>query len=289
MLNVGTAHLGEFGSVDAIALAKGELVEALPSAEQVASRCSTRTTRACARWRHERRPGRASSAWLRDADVRAEDVRLLARARASFMLATPEGSAPVELRLVGAHQVANALAAAAVARGARDGRDRCGRSAFPGAPVSRWRMEVVERAGRRHVVNDAYNANPESVRAALEALVGLGRGTAVPGRCWARCSSSGEAARRAARVGRASSWRASASTDSSWSAMARAPIADAARTRPLLGRGRPSSCPTSTLRSSCCEREVCARGDVVLVKASRCGRPGARSSTRSLLDDGVRS
>ena len=73
------------------------------------SRCSTPTTRACAPWPRERRPASSSSASQQDAEVRAEDVRLLAGAHAAFTLVTPEGSAPVDLGYVGAHHVANAL------------------------------------------------------------------------------------------------------------------------------------------------------------------------------------
>jgi UDP-N-acetylmuramoyl-tripeptide--D-alanyl-D-alanine ligase len=93
--------------------------------------------------------------------------------RASFALETPAGTADVRLTLAGRHHVGNALAAAAVAL-------ECGMSpvdiaAALGAatPVSRWRMELTERPDGVLVINDAYNANPESMRAALDVLAGV--------------------------------------------------------------------------------------------------------------------
>ncbi len=172
VLNVGSAHLGEFGSREAIAQAKGELVEALPAdgvavlnaddplVAAMASRTVARVVRV----------GRAP-----DADVRAEDVELDDLGRARFRLVAPTGSAPVRLRLVGAHHVGNALAAAAVALECGMPVDGAADALSQATPVSRWRMEVTERADGVVIVNDAYNANPESVRAALTTLATIGR------------------------------------------------------------------------------------------------------------------
>ncbi len=180
VLNVGHAHVGEFGSVDAIAIAKGELVEALPAGgvavlnaddprvAAMASRTAARVvTFGC---------GSASTADRntgdRTVDVAAEDV-VLDGGRARFTLLTAAGRAPVALRLVGAHHVGNALAAAAVAL-ELGGTPAGIAAALSGAePTSRWRMEVSEHADGVTVINDAYNANPESMRAALEALVAM--------------------------------------------------------------------------------------------------------------------
>jgi UDP-N-acetylmuramoyl-tripeptide--D-alanyl-D-alanine ligase len=181
VLNVGSAHLGEYGGVEVIAQAKGELLESLPPAADggvavlnaddarvraMAARTSARTVLV----------GRAP-----DAEVRAEDVRLHAGARPGFRLTTPEGFAPVELGYVGEHHVANALAAAAVARELGLSVEATAAALSQARPSSRWRMEVVERDDGVTVINDAYNASPESVRAALEALVGLAAGR----RTWA--------------------------------------------------------------------------------------------------------
>src|SRR6185369_11235013 len=112
------------------------------------------------------------------ADVRAEDLTLDA-GRARFRLVTPAGSAAVALRLVGAHHVGNALAAAAVASELGGAPEAVAAALSATAPASRWRMEVTDRADGVTVVNDAYNANPESMAAALRALAALG------GRSWA--------------------------------------------------------------------------------------------------------
>jgi UDP-N-acetylmuramoyl-tripeptide--D-alanyl-D-alanine ligase len=118
------------------------------------------------------------------ATVRAADLRLDDLGRPSFTLLTPEGAAAVTLRLHGAHIVPDALAAAALARelglGLADIADGLGAA----AARSRWRMEVHRRGDGVTVINDAYNANPESVRAAVAALRHLaqdGRAFAILG------------------------------------------------------------------------------------------------------------
>jgi len=105
--------------------------------------------------------------------VRAADIRLDELGRPSFTLLTPEGSAPVTLRLHGAHNVPNALAAVALARELGLGLDGIADGLGAAVARSRWRMEVHQRADGVTVINDAYNANPESVRAALDALAHL--------------------------------------------------------------------------------------------------------------------
>ena len=92
-----------------------------------------------------------------------------------FTLVTEEASAPVRLRLHGAHNVSNALAAAAVARelGISVAAIAAGLSAA--VARSRWRMEFTERPDGVTVINDAYNANPEAMRAALGTLAVLAR------------------------------------------------------------------------------------------------------------------
>ena len=112
--------------------------------------------------------------------MRAEDLTLDA-GRARFRLVTPTGSAPVALRLVGAHHVGNALAAAAVAGELGGSPEAVAAALSSAAPASRWRMEVTDRADGVTVVNDAYNANPDSMAAALRALAALGDGR----RTWA--------------------------------------------------------------------------------------------------------
>ncbi|WP_067462879.1 UDP-N-acetylmuramoyl-tripeptide--D-alanyl-D-alanine ligase [Actinomadura macra] len=173
VLNVGTAHVGEFGSRENIALAKGELVEAVPAGGTAVLNADDPLVAAMApRTAGEvvtfgRSPG---------ATVRAEDETLDGQGRARFTLVTPEGRAPVALRLYGAHAVPNALAAAAAARAAGLAPDTVAAALSEAGPVSRWRMEVTERDDGVTVVNDAYNANPDSTRAALDTLGHLARG-----------------------------------------------------------------------------------------------------------------
>ncbi len=173
VLCVGHAHTGEFGGLAEVARAKGELPAALPPdgvallnaddplvlamAERTAARVVTFGT-------HPR------------ATVRADGVTVGGDGRASFTLVTPAGTAVVKLRLLGAHNVVNALAAAALAvelgMGAADVAD--GLSAATNR--SKWRMEVTERADGVTVINDAYNSNPEAVAAALETLATVAGG-----------------------------------------------------------------------------------------------------------------
>jgi UDP-N-acetylmuramoyl-tripeptide--D-alanyl-D-alanine ligase len=114
-----------------------------------------------------------------------------AQARARFTLATPMGSAHVALNLHGAHQVGNALTAAAIALELGAGVDAVAATLSASTPVSGRRMAVTTRADGVTVVNDAYNANPESVRAALKALVTMARGK-DGARSWAVLGPMGE-------------------------------------------------------------------------------------------------
>jgi UDP-N-acetylmuramoyl-tripeptide--D-alanyl-D-alanine ligase len=172
VLNVGTAHLGEFGSREAIAQAKGELVEALPGDGVAVLNADDPLVLAMANRTVARivTVGESPSAEVRAVEVRLDDL-----GRPRFELHTPHGAADVSLRLVGAHQVGNALAAAAVALECGLTLGEVGEMLGTATPVSRWRMELTERADGTVVINDAYNANPESMRAALESLTTVGR------------------------------------------------------------------------------------------------------------------
>jgi UDP-N-acetylmuramoyl-tripeptide--D-alanyl-D-alanine ligase len=176
VLCVGHAHEGEFGSIEGVAQAKGELPAALPAASAggvaLLNADDPRVLAMAART-HARVVtfGRSASA-----DVRAGDVRLDDRGRPGFRLAAGTASALIQLRLVGEHNVQNALAAAALASELGMPVDEIAARLSAAEPRSRWRMEVTERADGVTVLNDAYNANPESVRAALDALAVLARG-----------------------------------------------------------------------------------------------------------------
>jgi UDP-N-acetylmuramoyl-tripeptide--D-alanyl-D-alanine ligase len=108
------------------------------------------------------------------ADVRVEGLTLDRLGRPSFTLATPQGSVPVTLQVVGAHQALNAAAAAAAALAAGLGVDEIGDALSSVASLSQWRMELRELPNGVVVLNDAYNANPDSMRAALNALASIG-------------------------------------------------------------------------------------------------------------------
>jgi UDP-N-acetylmuramoyl-tripeptide--D-alanyl-D-alanine ligase len=107
-----------------------------------------------------------------DADVRAVDVRLDDLARASFTVVSPWGEVPVRLAISGRHMVPNAAAALAVV-GAVGADIAAGAAALADAGLSAMRMEIVRTPSGATVLNDAYNANPTSMRAALEALAAL--------------------------------------------------------------------------------------------------------------------
>jgi UDP-N-acetylmuramoyl-tripeptide--D-alanyl-D-alanine ligase len=175
-LNVGTAHLGEFGSREAIAQAKGELVEALPAAadggiavlnadDDLVMTMAGRTTARIVRF------SSAPDALDRGIEYVATDIRLDDVARPSFLLHHPAGE-PVEIHLgvFGIHNVGNALAAAAV--GMECGLDAAEVAAALDGHVaaSANRMDVRTRADGVTVINDSYNANPDSMRAGVDAL-----------------------------------------------------------------------------------------------------------------------
>ncbi|WP_394281050.1 UDP-N-acetylmuramoyl-tripeptide--D-alanyl-D-alanine ligase [Corynebacterium sp.] len=175
VLNVGTAHLGEFGSRENIAQAKGELVEALPSAadggvavlnadDPFVAAMASRTTARVVRYS-------AATPVAADAEYYATNIELDDVARASFDMHTP-GNPPQRVRLgvFGMHQVSNALAAAAV--GIESGMDAADVAAALSSArsASANRMDLQTRADGVTIINDAYNANPESMRAGIAAL-----------------------------------------------------------------------------------------------------------------------
>ncbi len=105
-----------------------------------------------------------------DADVRASDVELDRLGRPRFTLTSPAGSAQVALTLSGAHNVTNALAAAALAGELGMTVDAIAAGLSQAVATSHWRMEVTERADGVIVINDAYNSSPEALTAALDAV-----------------------------------------------------------------------------------------------------------------------
>ncbi|HET6152481.1 MAG TPA: UDP-N-acetylmuramoyl-tripeptide--D-alanyl-D-alanine ligase [Marmoricola sp.] len=177
VLNVGRAHLGEFGSQENIAVAKGELVEALgPDGTAVLNLDDPLVAAMVPRTRGQIRTfGRTPGAFLQLSSVDVDDL-----GRPSFDLHTATERVRVRLRLLGEHQALNAAAAATAARAAGVALDRIGSGLEQITALSKWRMELHERADGLVVINDAYNANPDSMAAGLRALAGIGRRTGRP-------------------------------------------------------------------------------------------------------------
>ena len=176
VLNVGTAHLEGFGSRDAIAQAKGELVTGLrPDGVAVLNADDDRVAAMAAL-----APGRILTFGTGDdADVRLEDLELDRVGRPRFALASGGARASVVLHLVGAHQALNAAAAAAAALAVGLPLETVAAALSGVTSLSKWRMELHELPGGVLLLNDAYNANPESMRAALDAIATIGADPAV--------------------------------------------------------------------------------------------------------------
>jgi UDP-N-acetylmuramoyl-tripeptide--D-alanyl-D-alanine ligase len=172
---VAGVHLELFGSLDAVAEAKGELVAALPAEGTAVLNVDDERVAAMAA-RTAASVLRVSATGDAPADLTAADVRLDARARATFTARTPWGDHAVTLPVAGRHHVGNALAALAVA-GAAGADVGAAAAALASAEVSQWRGAVVELDGVV-VLDDAYNANPTSTLAALDTLAAM----EVPGR-----------------------------------------------------------------------------------------------------------
>lgn len=180
VLNVGTAHVGEFGSREAIGRAKAELVAALPDGGLAVLNADDPVVRAMV--------GQTAARALlvgasHEAGLRATDIDLDGAGRPSFTVSGDgvEAEMRVTLPLHGEHHVGNALAVIAVALECGMAMGVVAEALADARPASRWRMEVTERADGVTIINDAYNANPDSMRAALKALVAMGRGR----RTWA--------------------------------------------------------------------------------------------------------
>ncbi|MDM4763990.1 UDP-N-acetylmuramoyl-tripeptide--D-alanyl-D-alanine ligase [Galbitalea sp. SE-J8] len=169
VLNVGKAHLGEFGSQDAIARAKGELVQgvarggtAVLNADdpRVAAMRSLTDAAVLSYGREE------------PADVRVEDLALDALGRPSFTLRTVDAAAHVDLPILGAHQALNAAGVAAAALALGLSLDAVA-AALGGVALTAKRLQVRRLAGGATLLDDTYNASPGSMRSALDTLVAV--------------------------------------------------------------------------------------------------------------------
>lgn len=176
VLAVARAHLGVFGGIELVARAKSEIIRGLrPGGTSVLNADDPRVAAMAELapgpvvW-FGREPGEG------DVTVAASDVEIDPLGRPTFTLRTPSGSARVHLGLVGEHHVSNALAAAAVATALGVPCDEVARELSGRAASSPHRMAVTTRDDDVTVIDDAYNANPDSMAAALRALRQLGAG-----------------------------------------------------------------------------------------------------------------
>jgi UDP-N-acetylmuramoyl-tripeptide--D-alanyl-D-alanine ligase len=166
---VAPAHTERVGGIDGVARAKGELIDALPERGTAVLNADDRHVAAMA--------ARTNATVVTfghspDADVRIESLQLDPLARARFEAHTPWGRGAVRLAVSGAHMAVNAAAALAVA-GVLGVDVAAASEALGAAGLSAMRMEVVPSAAGGVVINDAYNANPTSMRAALDSLAGV--------------------------------------------------------------------------------------------------------------------
>ena len=174
---VAAAHTEAFGTVDAVAEAKGELIAALPSDGTAVLFTGDERVLDMA--------GRTMAPVVTfgpGGDVQAGAVELDAELRPRFRLTSRWGSIDVALASRGVHQVDNALAAAAVALVSGVGLHEVA-AGLASAELSPWRMDLSTAPSGARVLNDAYNANPTSMAAALRSLAALpaARRTAVLG------------------------------------------------------------------------------------------------------------
>lgn len=171
-LKVGLAHVGEFGGIETTFDIKSELVKALRDSSQVILNADDSLVTQMAQFTN------AEKTWFgtnEGADVRAENVALTLAGTRFDLLVNGETLGPVNLRILGEHQVMNALASLAVTKVL--GLDL--KSAIASLEeldlAERWRMQLLSGPNGSLVINDAYNASPDSMRAALQTLATLGR------------------------------------------------------------------------------------------------------------------
>ena len=178
VLRVGMAHVGEFGSIEAIAKTKSELISSLSSTGIAILGQYDPYTKAM-KSLHD---GRTIAFGTEHSDdVRATEIEMR-EGRPHFDLVTPAGRAAVGLRIVGEHQISNALACAAVGTALGFSIDSIATALSTALIESKWRMEIHEFSGVL-LINDSYNASPDAVEAALRTLILFAQERG--GRAWA--------------------------------------------------------------------------------------------------------
>lgn len=180
VLNVGTAHVGEFGGLKQTARAKSELVEGLDASGWAVLNGNDAAVVGM------RKRTRGRLAWFGEGELPDGDLQVCARDTSLGIFSQPsfdmvvrrdgvEESAPVQLQVVGRHQVSNALAAAAAAIAVGVPLREVADVLSAAEPRSNWRMELKTRNDGVLILNDSYNANPDSMAAALRTAVELGQ------------------------------------------------------------------------------------------------------------------
>lgn len=162
---VALAHSELFGSIEAVAKGKGELIEALPSDGFAVLNADDPHVMAMA----DRTTARTLSYGAAGHDVRIESITMDGELRPTFVANTAWGTTQITLHVRGAHMAHNAGAALAAAMAAGIGFDAAV-TGLESATLSPWRMEITTGTDGLIVINDAYNANPTSMRAALSGL-----------------------------------------------------------------------------------------------------------------------
>jgi UDP-N-acetylmuramoyl-tripeptide--D-alanyl-D-alanine ligase len=165
---VAGAHLEVFGTIDDVARAKGEMIEALPSHGTAVLNADDERVAAMA----DRAEATVRTFGEQAGDVQAESVTVDDELHAAFRLVTDDGSTDVHLAVRGRHQVTNALAAATAALAAGCNLDEVA-AGLGSASVSGLRMDLQQAKSGALILNDSYNANPTSMAAALDALAAL--------------------------------------------------------------------------------------------------------------------
>lgn len=168
LLNIGSAHIEIFGSRELILKTKSEIIECL-NAEDVAVLNHEDET-----FSKQKTKAKVVSFGLRGADVSAKNVVLNDKAQASYELEFDGKVSQVNLKIVGAHQVSNSLAAAAVFLKKGLDIDLVAKTLSNSVAKSKWRMQVEVNSKNITVINDSYNANPESMKAAIRTLKQVG-------------------------------------------------------------------------------------------------------------------
>ncbi|MFM2030701.1 MAG: hypothetical protein RI927_321, partial [Actinomycetota bacterium] len=172
ILKVGLAHVGEFGGIEITAKIKGELAQGMAAGSTLILNADDGYVAEMAK------DTKANAIWFgtsSEAGYRASDQSLTIDGT-KFTLHWPDGfSSQVNLQILGEHHVMNALAAAAVADQLGVSRDLIVKTLDEMPLAERWRMQVLNRADGVTVINDAYNASPDSTKAALQTLAQLGR------------------------------------------------------------------------------------------------------------------